>query len=71
MNDKLKRVIELAVTTVLSRSGDVDTEDGSKATVCTDEIIRLEAAISEAFELSSDDVNDSDVEIIAATLKSI
>jgi hypothetical protein len=70
MNDQMKRVIELATALVLSRYGDVDTEDGSFATVDADIIIQLDCAIAEAFELNSDDVNESDIPIIMEMLKS-
>ena len=70
MNDQMKRIIELATALVLSRRGDVDTEDGGFATVDTGIIIQLECAIAEAFELNSDDVNESDVPMIMAILKS-
>jgi hypothetical protein len=69
MNDQMKKVIELATALVLSRSGDVSTEDGSFATVDDNIIIELDGAIAEAFGLDSDDVNESDVPMIMATLK--
>ena len=71
MNNKMKRVIELATALVLSRAGDVDTEDGSFATVDTDIIIELDCAIAEAFELNSDDVNDSDAPMIMAIISEL
>ena len=70
MNDQMKRVIELATALVLSRGGDVSTEDGSFATVDDNIIIELDSAIAEAFELNSDDVNESDIPMIMAILKS-
>jgi hypothetical protein len=69
MKDELKRVIELATALVLSRGGDVSTEDGNFATVDDNIIIELDSAIAEAFELKSDDVNESDVPMIMAILK--
>ena len=53
-----------------SRSGDVSSEDGNFATVDDNIIIELDSAIAEAFELSSDDVNESDIPMIMAILKS-
>jgi hypothetical protein len=68
---KLRELIETAILTVLSREGDIDTDDGSFATVGTDEIIRLDCAIADAFELNSDDVNESDVALIKYKLDSM
>lgn len=59
-SEYIKDVLSIAAQVVLSRSGDVDTEDGSFATVDTDLIIRLEAAISQAFNLPGDDVTEGD-----------
>ena len=42
MTTKISDVIINAFELVISRNGDVDTEDGSFATCGTDEIIRLE-----------------------------
>ena len=70
MNDQMKKVIELATALVLSRGGDVSTEDGNFATVDDNIIIELDSAIAEAFELNSDDVNESDIPMIMAILKS-
>lgn len=64
----MKRVVELSVALVLSRGGDVDTDDGGFATVDTDVIIELEAAIADAFELEFDEVTEDDVPIIRALL---
>jgi len=70
-SDKIKCVLQLAAQLVLSRGADVDTEDGAFATVCTDEIINLEMAISQAFELDSDDVTSRDIELICTEINSI
>ncbi len=59
--EALNEIIKIAVHLVLSREGDVDTEDGTFATVSTDDIICLEQAIVEAFDLNSDDVCREDV----------
>tara|TARA_R110000772_G_scaffold174521_1_gene286409 strand:- start:394 stop:609 length:216 start_codon:yes stop_codon:yes gene_type:complete len=61
MKKSINKVIELAVKLVLSRSGDVTTEDGNFATVDDNIIIELDCAIAEAFDLNSDDVNESDL----------
>ena len=71
MEDKYKSIIELAALVVLHRGQDVNTEDGYFATTCSDQIIRLEAAISEAFELNSDDVNVSDLTMIMTKLEQL
>ena len=46
---ELKSLIERAILVAGSRDGDVDTEDGTFATVDVDELIRLEEAIEEFF----------------------
>lgn len=69
LNEKMKDVLRYAVGIVLSRAGDVSMEDGEFATVDTHEIILLEEAIVEAFELDSDDVTRSDVSHIGETIK--
>ena len=71
MEDKYKHIIDLAIQVVLFRGSDVDTEDGTFATTCTDQIIRLDQAIAEAFELDSDDVSESDLPMIVAKLKQL
>ncbi len=71
LNEKMKDVLLYAVGIVLSRDGDVSTEDGEFATVGTDDIILLEAAIVDAFDLDSDDVTSSDILKVCATIKSL
>jgi len=71
MNEKIKRILELATALVLSRSGDVSTEDGNFATVDDNIIIELELSISEAFNLESDDVNIGDVSVIRDALDAL
>jgi len=69
MEDKYKHIIEIAIQIVLFRDSDVYTEDGTFATTCIYQIISLEQAIAEAFELDSDDVSESDLPMIMAKLK--
>ena len=69
MDDKFNRIIELATALVLSRGGDVTTQDGNFATVDDNIIIELDSAIATAFCLNSDDVNSDDVPMIMAQLK--
>ncbi len=64
----MKEIIKLSTSLVLSRGGDVDTEDGSFATVDTDLVIRLKQAIVEAFSLPYDDVSEEDIPMILAIL---
>ena len=71
MNTNMKRIIELSTALVLSRSGDVSTDDGNFATVDDNIIIELESSIALAFELDSDDVNENDVPMIMAILEEI
>ena len=71
MKDELKIIIELATALVLSRNGDVTTEDGNFATVDDDIIIELDSAIAIAFGLNSDDVTGDSVPIIMAKLKEL
>jgi len=68
MKIEMKRIVELATALVLSRSGDISTEDGNFATVDDNIIIELDEAISTAFDLSSDDVTSEDVPMIMAIL---
>lgn len=53
---KLSNVLMCAFELVISRYGDVDTEDGSFATCGTDEIIRLDEAMAHFFDVGSDDL---------------
>lgn len=68
-NVKMSDVIMSAVELVLSRGGDVMTEDGDFATCGTDEIIRLDTSIAELLELPSDDVDIRDIDLILAKAK--
>lgn len=54
--EKLKEIIERAILVAYCRDGDVDTEDGTYATTDTDEMIRLEAAIQELFDVEAKDL---------------
>lgn len=67
----IKDVIEQAVFLVLSRNGDVDTEDGNFATCGTDEIIRLDMALANLLKLPSDDVSSDDLELINHRVNSL
>ena len=70
MTDGMKDIIKYATSLVLSRSSDVDTEDGSFATVEIDELLHLEAAIAKEFELEGDEVCESDTPKILALIAS-
>lgn len=69
--NKIKEVLTKATDLVLSRGGDVDTEDGSFATVDEDAIIVLDDAIASAFELDSDDVTVDDLPKIRAAIQAL
>lgn len=58
----LKDILIAAATVVLLRRGDVDTEDGSYATVDIDSLLRLDYALAEFFELDSDDVTFENID---------
>lgn len=66
-----KEILLLAVQAVLSRSGDVDTEDGAYATTNIDTMINLEAAIVKRFNLDSDDLQDKHIPLIEARLEPV
>lgn len=57
MNEQIRDVLIAALNVVHYRCGDVDTEDGSFATTGLDEMIGLEQALCEAFDIGSDSVN--------------
>lgn len=65
---KLSDVLLGAVGVVLSRDGDVSTDDGCFASVDIGSIINLESGISKFFDLDSDDVTFSNIPIIKAKL---
>ena len=69
MNDKIKEILKLATELVLTRTGDVTTEDGNFATVDTDLIIRLDEALAHEFTNDSDDVSFENIEMIIANIK--
>ena len=69
MNNRFKLVIELAAQIVASREADVEDENGSLATVSINDLIFLEDALVEAFQLSSDEVKQSDLQMIKDILK--
>lgn len=66
---KLSDVLMLAFELVLSRDGDVDTEDGSFATCGIDEIIRLDEAMAHYFEVGSDELNLYNVDLVLRKAK--
>lgn len=68
---KLIEVLNHAVLLCLSRSGDVDTVDGSFATVETDEITRLESALSELLNQPCDDIDISNIGLLCDEVKKI
>ncbi|AWB00232.1 hypothetical protein CU052_13415 [Vibrio harveyi] len=50
---KLKELVKRAILVAYWRDGDVDTEDGTFATTSTDDMIRLESAIQDMFDLEA------------------
>lgn len=68
---KISDVIMHAFELVISRDGDVDTEDGSFATCGTDEIIRLDEAMAHYFKVGSDDVSLCNVDLILRKAKEL
>lgn len=66
---KLSDVLMLAFELVLSRDGDVDTEDGSLAACGIGEIIRLDEAMAHYFEVGSDDINLCNVDLVLRKAK--
>lgn len=56
LKDKLIKVLTCASNVVLSREGDISTEDGDLATCHVDDIIYLEETLVELLNLPSDDV---------------
>ena len=74
MNKLDEAIKELLITTaslVLTRKGDVDTEDGTYATVDTDTIIRLDYGLAEAFELDSDDVTFENMGMLVSRIRGL
>lgn len=55
MNDQLKEILINAACVVLKRRGDINTEDGSYATVDIDSLLRLDYDMAEYFNLDSDE----------------
>ena len=66
---KMSDVLLRATEVVISRDGDISTEDGDFACVDIDSIIHLEGELSRLFALDSDDVVISDVSLIKAKAK--
>ncbi len=50
---KLKELVKRAILVAYWRDGDVDTEDGTFATTSTDDMIHLESAIQDMFDLEA------------------
>ena len=78
----LKEILGRAILVIQYRNGDIDTEDGSFATTCTDEMIHLEQALADMFNDDGDDASMdecwenvekfcSDFEQQAATIKQL
>jgi hypothetical protein len=57
LKDKLIKVLTCASNVVLSRDGDVSTEEGYLATCQVDDIIYLEEALVELLNLPCDEVS--------------
>lgn len=68
---RLSDVLFAAYKLVISREGDVDTEDGSFATVDTAEILNLDTLLAHYFDLGSDDCRLKDVDIVLTKLNTI
>lgn len=58
----LKDILIYAAEVVLTRRGDLSTEDGNFATVDCDALIRLDKALAAHFDLDSDDVNFENID---------
>lgn len=69
--EKLKEVLKRAVLIVEYRQGDIDTEDGSFAVTDVDEIIRLEQALCDLFETSTDNATMLEISPKIAALEAI
>lgn len=68
---KLSEVLFAAYKLVISREGDVDTEDGSFATVDIAEILNLDTLLARYFNVGSDDCRVTDVYTILTKLNTI
>lgn len=68
---KLSDVLFAAYKLVISREGDVDTEDGSFATVDIGEILNLDTLLAHYFNVGSDDCRVKDVYTILTKLNTI
>jgi len=71
MDKKLQDILILAAQLVLTRHGDVFTEDGSFATVDTDAILELDYAMADYFCLSSDDVSFENMDDLVAKIRGL
>lgn len=69
ITDEIKEVLHQAIMVVAYRAGDVNTEDGTYATTCTDSIIRLEEALCAALGTTYDDIDlDEAITLLNAML---
>lgn len=68
---KLSDVLFAAYKLVISREGDVDTEDGSFATVDIGEILNLDTLLAHYFRLGSDDCRAKNSDTVLTKLKTI
>lgn len=71
MDKQLQDILILAASLVLTRGGDVSTEDGEVATVDTDTIIKLDYSLAEYFCLSSDDVSFENMDDLVAKIRAL
>jgi hypothetical protein len=69
MNNKMKEILILAAQVIVSRSGDVVTDDGIFATTDISDLLYLQMAIADAFDLDSDDVELKDMNRIRNVVK--
>lgn len=68
MEKRMREIIESAAIVIVSRSGDISTEDGVFATTDIDALLNLQIAIVNAFDLDNDDVELKDISKITTAL---
>lgn len=71
MSEDIKEILKLAAEVVLSRHGDINTEDGCFATVEIDAILRLDYAMAECFKLDTDDINYRNMDDLISKIESL